>query len=135
MIFQEFSFSQFVCRKSLPHHKFWFQVVKKLYRDNTANACPSFRIFYYCYPYCRILCITITEAYSSLPLYPQKIVKTFWVSNIFRRNRKKQLTWTGLHSTYFYSTWNKTIKPYPGNSCNTNSSDFQKIQLSIDSSL
>ena len=50
MIFEGFSFSQFVYGKSLPHHKFWFQDVKKLYCDNTANACPSLRIFYYCTP-------------------------------------------------------------------------------------
>ena len=29
----------------------------------------------------------------------------------------------------------KTIKPYPGDSRNTNSLDFEKIQSSIDSSL
>ena len=68
-------------------------------------------------------------------IYPQKIVETIWDSNVFRRNRKEQFTWTGLHSTDFYSTWNKTIKPYPGDSRNTNSSNFEKIQLSVDLSL
>ena len=43
-------------------------------------------------------------------IYPQKIVETVWVSNVFRRNRKKQWTWPGLRSTDFYSTWNNTIK-------------------------
>ena len=76
----------------------------------------------------------ITEAYYStiIVIYPQKKVETVWVSNVFGRNRKKQLTCTGLHSTDFYSTWNKIIKPYRGDSPNTNSPDFEKIQLSID---